>query len=549
MGGGDLPFKRLVTEPELLLEHEDQVDTAQATAEPSVRRDIMDRNGLVLATSIATASLVANPTLIRHEREVADAIHKIFPDQSATALYSKLMQKHTKFLYISRHLNPAQQEAVNALGVPGLFFEPDTRRVYPYGGLFAHVIGFVGVDNQGLSGIEKHFDEALQDPIEAESPLVLSVDLRVQAMLRDELKAAVNEFSAIGATGIVYDIQKGELLGMVNLPEFDPNRLNVADPGALFNRATLGAYEMGSTFKTFTLAAALNEGITSLQGGYDASRPITVGGFRISDAHAKGRWLTTPEIYAYSSNIGTVHMGLDLGKQRQQAYLRKLGMFEPVAIEMPERARPLVPSPWGDISTMTVSYGHGISVSPLHVIQGIASIINGGTKAPITLIKDGNQKKSEGERIISEATSRTMRSLMRLVVAHGTAKGADAPGLRVGGKTGTAEKIVAGRYDHDKKITSFIGAFPMDDPRYVVLIMIDEPKGNKATYGYATGGWVAAPAVGKLVQRMAPLLGIIPEFDKQDPLVNSMWVSAQSSEKIAAMKRAAAKGGVHAAAF
>lgn len=549
MGGGDLPFKRLVTEPRLLLEHEEDVDTAQAVSEPMLRREITDRNGMVLATSIATASLVANPTLIRHEDEVAQQLHRIFPDQSAASIKEKLMQKRSKFLYVKRHLKPSEQEAVNNLGVPGLFFEPDYRRVYPYGGLFAHVIGYVGVDNQGLAGIEKHFDRSLEDPVLAHEPLQLSVDLRVQAMLRDELKDTVKTFNAIGATGIVFDVEKGEIIGMANLPEFDPHRPAAAHPDALFNRATLGAYEMGSTFKTFTVASALNEDVTNIGGGYDASRPIQAAGFKISDSHPKNRWLSTPEIYAYSSNIGTVRMALDLGKSKQQEYLRKLGMFEPVSIEMPERAHPLVPREWGEISTMTVSFGHGISVSPLHVIQGIASIINGGVKSPMTLVKNGNAKKERGERIISEETSKTMRSLMRLVVEHGTARSANAGGYRVGGKTGTAEKIVGGRYDHDKKIASFIGAFPMDAPRYVVLVMIDEPKGTKATYGYATGGWVAAPSVGRLVQRVAPILGVAPDFEKADPAVTAMWAAAESREKQAEMKRLQQQRGVHAAAF
>lgn len=549
VGGGDLPFKRLVTEPQLLLEHEEQVDTAQESDERILRREITDRNGMVLATSIATASLVANPTLIRHEAQVAQDLHTIFPDQPASALKAKLMQKRSKFLYIKRHLKPAEQEAVNNLGVPGLFFEPDYRRVYPYEGLFAHVIGYVGVDNQGLAGAEKYFDRALEDPVLAHKPLVLSVDLRVQAMLRDELKDAVREYNAIGATGVVYDIEKGEILGMANLPEFDPHRPGAAKQEALFNRATLGAYEMGSTFKTFTVASALDSGVTTLNGGYDASRPIQAAGFKISDSHPKNRWLSTPEIYAYSSNIGTVRMALAMGRERQQDFLRKLGMFAPVSVEMPERAHPLLPRQWGEISTMTVSFGHGISVSPLHVIQGIASIVNGGRKAPLTLVKNGNAKKEKGERVISEETSQKMRSLMRLVVAHGTARGADAKGYRVGGKTGTAEKIVGGRYDRDKKLASFIGAFPMDAPRYVVLVIIDEPKGTKATYGYATGGWVAAPAVGKLVQRIAPILGVAPDFDKTDPAVTAMWAAAQAYEKQAQMKRLQTKGGLHEAAF
>lgn len=549
MGGGDLPFKRLVTEPQLLIDNEDKVDTAAVTSEHVLRREITDRNGMVLATSVATASLVANPTLIRHEAEVAKQLHRIFPQESEASIRARLEQKRSKFLYIRRHLKPAEQEAVNNLGVPGLFFEPDYRRVYPYGGLFAHVIGYVGVDNQGLSGIEKQFDQALEDPVREHDPLVLSVDLRVQAMLQDELARTMKTFSAIGAAGVVYDIKRGEIVAMHNLPEFDPHHPASASKDAIFNRATLGVYEMGSTFKTFTVANALDGHATTLTDGFDATNPIHVGGFKISDSHPKGRWLSTAEIYAYSSNIGTVKMAMTQGTEKQQELLKKLGMLEPVKVEVPEKASPLYPRNWGQVSTMTVAFGHGISVSPLHVVQGIASIINGGTRAGLTLVKDGNAKKDKGERIISEDTSSKMRDLMRLVVAHGTARAADAKGYRVGGKTGTAEKIVGGRYDKKAQISSFVGAFPMDDPRYIVFVMIDEPKGTKETYGYATGGWVAAPATGRLVQRIAPILGVAPDFAKTNTAVDTLWAAAQAREKQAEQRRLARQRGVHAASF
>lgn len=553
MGGGELPFKRLVTEPQLLLKHEEQVDSTHAIDEKNLRRDITDRNGLLLATSIATASLVANPTLIRHEPEVAKGLKAIFPEQDYTVLLKRLMQKRSKFIYIKRHLKPSEQEAVNNLGVPGLFFEPDTKRVYPYGALFSHVLGYVGIDNQGLAGIEKQFDTMLTDPLYAEKPLTLSLDLRIQSMLHDELSRTYKEYQAVGATGIVYDIKKGEILALGNLPDFDANHPGKGNPNALFNAASLGSYEMGSTFKTFTIAASLEAGVTHIDGGYDASQPIHAAGFTISDTHPKNCWLTVPEIFAYSSNIGTVHMAMELGKEKQQAFLKKLGMFEPVAIELPERSRPQYPKEWGQISTMTVAFGHGISVSPLHVIEGMASVINGGYKASLTLLKDGNAKRKKGEKVISEQTSKHVRKLLRLVVAHGTARAADVKGYRVGGKTGTAEKIINGRYNADKKISSFVGAFPMDNPQYLVLIMVDEPKGTKATYGYATGGWVAAPAAGRLVERMAPMLGVKPDFMLQDNQVNAMWARAQLREKQEEIKRLERlqqpEGGVHAASF
>lgn len=533
VGSGDLPFKRLVAEPQLLISREDDVDASKvAAAEQLVRREIVDRNGMVLATSIKTAALVANPTIIRHEKEVAAGLHKIFPGESLAELEAKLNRKHSTFIYLARHLSPAQQEAVNNLGVPGLFFEPEMRRVYPYGSLFAHSIGYVGVDNQGLAGIEKYFDGKLQDPLSA-GPLQLSLDLRVQSILRDEVVSAMRDFNAIGGIGVILDIQTGEVIAMTSLPEFDPHQPGKASDDARFNRATLGAYEMGSTFKTFTVAAALEHKTTTMKGGYDASRPIRSGSFTISDAHPEGRWLSTPEIFAYSSNIGTAKMALDLGAKRQKSFLQALGFFEPVKLELPELARPLVPREWPELTTMTVSYGHGISVSPMHLINAIAAIAGDGKLKPMTLVKGGNANNAQGHEVLSEKTVEEVRDLLRLVVLHGTGKSANAQGYRVGGKTGTAEKITRGVYKKDAKVASFVGAFPTNDPRYAILVMIDEPKGNKSTYGFATGGWVSAPVVGRVVQRMAPMLGLRPDFAASDATVEALWNRGVANKKAA----------------
>jgi len=552
MGGGALPFKRLVAEPQLMLRGEEDLDVSKMAAEQQVlRRDIVDRNGLVLATSIETASLVANPTIIRHEAEIAKALERIFPDESADDLQEKLMRKRTKFLYLRRHLTPKQQEAVNNLGVPGLFFEPDMRRVYPYGALFSHVIGYVGVDHQGLAGIEKSFDERFQDPSETQ-PLQLSLDLRVQAMMREELLHTVNEFKAIGATGVVLDIASGEIISMVSLPDFDPHAPGRATDNARFNRATLGVYEMGSTFKTFTAAAALDKGVVTMQGGYDASRPIQSGNFTIRDAHPESRWLSVPEIFAYSSNIGAAKMALAVGQKNQRAFLKSLGLFEPVKLEVPELAKPIVPREWPALTAMTVSYGHGISVSPLHLVDAIAAVTGDGTLPPLTLIRNGNKNKSRGEKIIAARTIGNVRDLLRLVVRHGTGKTADIVGYNVGGKTGTAEKNTNGVYHENAKLTSFVGVFPVQNPRYAILVMIDEPKGTKATYGFATGGWVAAPVVGRVVQRMGPLLGIKPEVSQQDARVDALWAEGQARAKsnLAARRREPTETeAIHAASF
>lgn len=551
MGGGELPFKKLVSHPELLIQREDDVDVSKVAAEQQIiRREITDRNGMVLATSIETASLVANPSIILHEEEVARGLNKIFPDRSYDWLLSHLKRKRTTFMYIKRHLTPTEQEEVNNLGVPGLFFEPDTRRVYPYGNLFSHIIGYVGVDNQGLAGIEKYFDAKLEDPIHHE-PLQLSLDLRVQSILRDELSKAVKDFTALGGTGVVMDIHSGELIAVANLPDFDPNSPTKGNAEALFNRATLGAYEMGSTFKSFTMAAALDYGVNRISDGYDASQPLRMAGFTITDYHGKGRWLSLPEIYAYSSNIGTAKAALAIGKERQQAFLRKVGMFEPVKLEVPELAKPQLPRQWGDLATMTVSYGHGISVSPIHLVRGIAAIAGDGYLHPVTLVKGGNDKKELGPRVVKEDTMKDLRDMMRLVVKHGTAKAAEAPGYAVGGKTGTAEKITGRGYSQDAKIALFTGVFPVNNPRYAILVMVDEPHGTKASYGYATGGWVSAPVVGRVVQRMAPLMGMRPNFHEDNARVDAMWASAESRAKQAEMKRLQRlqQGAIRAASF
>ena len=549
MGSGDLPFKKLVTQPELLIKGDDDIDaTKVAEAAQVARRDIVDRNGMVLATSIKTASLVANPTIIRHEEEVARGLHAIFPQESYESFYAKLMKKRTTFLYLRRHLTPKQQEAVNNLGVPGLFFEPGLRRVYPYGSLFAHALGYVGVDNQGLTGIEKFYDNRLADPLADHKPLALSLDLRVQSILHDELAKAVRNFNALGGTGVVMDIESGEILAMTNLPDFDPNRPGRSTDATHFNRATLGNYEMGSTFKTFTTAAALEHKVVSMHDGYDVSQPIHVGRFAIKDAHPEGRWLTVPEIFAYSSNIGSAKMAIDMGAKRQQAFLRRLGFFDPVKLELPELARPIVPaaSNWRDLTTMTVAYGHGISVTPLHLVRAIAAVSGDGRLRPLTLIKDGNQGKELEAPVLSQRTIHDVRQLLRLVVRAGTAKMADAPGYFVGGKTGTAEKNLNGVYNADAKLALFVSVFPITNPRYAILVMVDEPKGNQSTYGFATGGWIAAPVAGRVVQRMGPLLGMRPDFVRGDPEVDALWAKSVNRAKAAAEKE---KEDVHAASF
>ncbi len=527
MGGGDLPFKRLVSEPQLMLQRDDAQDTDLHTkAVVAHRQNILDRNGIVLATNVQTASLAANPSLMSNPKQVAQSLSTILHDVPLAVLTKKLDRPDATFVYIKRNLTPKEQQRVNELGVPGLFFEQHDRRVYPFGDLLSHVLGYVDIDNNGIAGIEKFFDKRLELGLKDDDALTLSIDARIQSILHQELAAAKETYSAIGATGVVMDIKSGEIIAMSSLPSYDPNHLEKATADQMFNRATLGAYEMGSTFKTFTVAMALNEKVVTMDGGYDASSPIQAAGFTINDSHPLYRWLSVPEIYAYSSNIGTVRMIMDVGMKRQQEYLKKLGMMEQVAIELPEKAQPILPSEWRPINSMTISYGHGMSVSPLHLVQGIASVIGGGKQARLTLIKDGN-KKRDMPRIVSEETSHHVRDLMRGVVEYGTAKKANVVGYQVGGKTGTAEKVQGGRYAKKAMLSSLVSAFPMDDPKYVIYVMLDEPQGTKETYGFATGGWVAAPVVANVVSRMGVLLGMQPVNRGPDPQQMRYWQEAE----------------------
>jgi cell division protein FtsI (penicillin-binding protein 3) len=470
------------------------------------RADIVDRNGVLLATSLNTASLYANPRQILDAREAADKLARVLPGITAGEAMSKLSSDRS-FVWLKRHLTPRQQYAVNALGIPGLYFQREERRVYPQGKLFAHVLGFAGTDGTGLTGIEKTFDDTLRS---GAAPVRLSVDARVQHILHQELQAAVTAFRADGAAAMVMDAKSGEIIALVSLPDFDPNLPNAIPQKAAFNRTTLGVYEMGSTFKIFTTAMALDSGASKMASSYDASKPIRIARFVITDYHGKNRWLTVPEIFIYSSNIGTVKMALEVGTKRQQDYLRRLGLLAPAAIELPEVGSPLMPSPWREINTMTISFGHGVAVTPVQLAQATAAVVNGGILPKATLLKPAKDAAIPGTRVLTPQTSRDMRRLMRLVVTDGTGTKAEAKGYFVGGKTGTAEKIGARGYRAKALVSSFAGAFPIDDPRYVVLAIVDEPHGNKQSFGYATGGWVAAPVIKRFVERAAPLLGIAP---------------------------------------
>ena len=502
-----------------------------AVAALDKRAPIYDRSGNLLAVTLDAVSLFADPRKVLDAEEAAQKLVRVLPELEQEGLKSKLSLQRN-FVWVKRHLTPHQQKQVNDLGIPGLFFRTEERRVYPMGHLAAHVVGYTDIDGNGIAGIEKYFNSRLSgdNPKDA-GPVNLSVDMRVQYALRDELSRYMSIFRAIGASGMVLDVKTGEVLGMVSLPDFDPNRPGDFPRENKFNRVTLGVYEMGSTFKAFTTAMALDLKSVSLRDGYDATKPIRIAGFRIRDDHGKKRWLSVPEIFIYSSNIGTAKMAEDVGPKKHKAFLKKIGLLDRPVIELPEIGAPILPPRWNTLETMTISYGHGLSVSPLQLSTAMGAMVNGGIFRNPTLIHQKDQTAVEGRRVIRQKTSDVVRKLMRLVVEKGTGGKAEAKGYLVGGKTGTAEKAVNGRYKRDALVTSFASAFPMNNPRYVVLAMLDEPKGNESTYGFRSAGWTTAPIVSRLVTRIAPILGVMP-VDEEDPRIQkAMHVPTYSREK------------------
>ncbi len=493
---------------------------------PIERGEIVDRNGVVLATNLATWSLYANPQQIIDVDEAVARLSELFPDVSPITLRVKLTSGRS-FEWLKRNLTPRQRYAVNRLGLPGLYFQAEERRVYPQGRLTAHVTGFTDIDNHGLAGVEQAFDDVLR---EGHRQIALSLDIRIQNILHEETARAIAAFHAIGGASMVLDIETGELLAMVSLPDFDPNSAGEAPDEARFNRNTLGVYEMGSTFKLFNTAMALDSGTIALTDSFDAVHPIRIGRYTISDFHPEHRWLTVPEIIKYSSNIGSARIAEKAGTALQKDYMARFGMLKPVRLELPELGQPMYPGDWKPINTLTIAYGHGIAVTPLHLIAGVAGLIDGGVYRPVTIMKRDGSLPFGGRRIITERTSTEIRQLMRLVVESGTGKSANIPGYLVGGKTGTAEKEQGRHYVASARLASFIAAFPMNAPRYTILIMVDEPKPNATSHGYATAGWVAAPAVGRVIQRMAPLLGMEPIPDDAPEAQNALLVPVSATE-------------------
>ena len=490
---------------------------AIATARP----DILDRRGEILATDVRVPSLYGEPRRLIDVDEAVELLTADLPDIDAAELRERLSSKRG-FVWLKRDITPEQQREIHRQGLPGIGFLSENKRSYPNGAEVSHLIGHVNTDNQGIAGMEKWLDghglaalhmaglatDRLQTPVQ------LAVDLRVQHALRDELVAARAKFKTLAAAGIVLDVRTGEIVAMVSEPDYDPNNPHEALDPTRINRLTTGVYEMGSTFKAFTIAMALNSGRFNLKSSFDAHGPMRVGRFLIHDFEPENRMLTIPEIFTYSSNIGAARTALAMGVDAHKAFLRKLGQLDRLRTELPESAAPIVPKRWGELNTITIAFGHGLSVAPLQAVMGVAALMNGGILIPPTFLKR-TQAEAEalGKRVVKPETSEMMRYLMRLNVEKGTARKADIPGYYIGGKTGTADKVINGRYSKSSVLTDFMAVLPADQPRYLLLIMLDDPRALPETHGFKTSGWNAVPVGGAVVARIAPLLGIEPRMD------------------------------------
>ena len=491
------------------------------------RSNIVDRNGRILATNLTTHSLYAQPPIMIDSERAAAGLAEIFPDLDEVKLREQFSGER-KFLWIKRRISPEQQQAVHDIGDPGLLFGPREMRLYPNGALASHVLGGAGFGREGVhsaeivgvAGVEKSFDEFLRDPAQNGRPLELSIDLSIQATVEQVLDGGMKLMNAKGATAVLMDAHTGELISLASLPDFDPNNRPApptsgdASDSPLFNRAVQGLYELGSTFKIFTVAQAIEEGMVNTGTVIDTKGPLQWGPHRIRDFRNYGDSLSVEEVLVKSSNIGTARIAQMMGVPRQQAFLNTLGFFEPTQLELIEApgAKPLLPPNWSEISLMTISYGHGLSASPTHLAAAYASLLNGGTRVEPTLLKQ--HVTEPGARIISERTSAIARDLLRDVVTEGTASLGEVPGYAVGGKTGTADKPrhTGGYYD-DRVIATFASVFPAHDPKYVLVVTLDEPVETSGEEPRRTAGWTAVPVAAEIIRRTAPLLGLAPETE------------------------------------
>ncbi len=493
-------------------------DAQKRLADSALQRgDILDRNGQVLARTIEAWSIgIHTDRLLTSPELLAEKLAQLMPERSAAdylAIIRARQASRTPFTYLRRRALPELVAAVNALGEPGMAYAREPERLYPQTTLAAHVLGYTDLSGHGVTGMERVLNDQLAGKGSRGAPVALSIDSRVQAALESELYAAMVDQQAVGAGGIVLDVHTGEIVAMVSLPVFNPNKpQGNKDDTQWRNSMTQSVYELGSTFKPITVANAMDTGVvTSMAKRYDATAPMKVGSYTIHDDEPAGRWYNVPEMLVHSSNIVTARIADELGEARTASMFKRLHFDARPDIELKERARPIWPTYWGRTTVMTIGYGHGMAVTPLHLATAYAALVNGGIWRPSTLLKIDPSKAPKGSRVFTQATSDRMRQLLRLIVTDGTGRNADVPGLRIGGKTGTAEKASEGGYAKHSIVATFAAAFPMDAPRYVVIGMLDEPKGSAISRGQRTAAWTMAPAIGRTIARIAPMLGIYPD--------------------------------------
>ncbi len=495
------------------------------------RADIIDRNGDLLATSIIKDDLVAKPRLIRKKDKkiIAKKISKILPELTFEDILKKL-ESRKSFVYLKRSISPKKYNEIMKIGEPNIFSVQRYVRHYPHQKHASHILGAVNIDNQGIKGIESKFDKTLKDENFAKNnKLQLSIDINLQKIMDYHLNQTINKHSAEGGVGIILDVKSSEILAMNSLPQFNPNQIHKMNKKTEFNNATLGVYELGSLFKPLTAAMALDKNILTEDTVFDARKPLIEGKFTIHDYKPKKRKLKFSECILYSSNICLAQVGNEIGEKNMKEYYEKMKLTSKPEIELPEIAEPILPNIWRKTNLMTMSYGHGIAISPLQYVNAINSVINGGKFRYSTLIKNKNDNENLSLKVISEDTSKRVRKLLREVVRNkeGSGDNAEIEGYSIAGKTGTAIKNKKNRYTKDENITSFVGFFPSYDPKFLVFIMVDNPKPIKETFYYATGGTVAAPTVKKIINEIIPKLRVAPEEDKENEFLQHVNLTKQ----------------------
>jgi cell division protein FtsI (penicillin-binding protein 3) len=468
------------------------------------RGNIVDRNGVILATDLKAKSLYVSSVLVKDPKVISRKIAEVFTDLSYSEVLDKISKKNRNWILIKRGIAPKEQKIVQSLKMAGLIFDDDLVRVYPQKSILAHIVGYVDLDRKGLSGVEMEYDKLLMSG----EDLQLAMDVRLQDVLSEQLSLGIKKYKAVAASGIIMDVTNGEVLAISSLPSFDPNHQESAKSNEKFNRATYGVYELGSIFKIFTNAIAFEDGLVRMDDVFDVTNPIVYGKYTIKDDHPIKGFASVEEIFAKSSNIGTIEIAKKIGAKRQKVMLGRFGLLSRIKSDFPALSRTIFPKRWREINLYTIAYGHGIAITPLHMAKAVSAMVNGGMLYSPSFAK--LDKEPQGERVIKDSTSNVMREMMRNVVENGTGRNADAKGYEVGGKTGTAERAEFGSYSDHKTIASFVAVFPTSNPKYLIFASFDRPD-----YTFNTGGMVAAPVVKNIVESISPIIGIVPKKSEE----------------------------------